>query len=284
MNLKRLRNLLELFINELFYIIDLLLALILNYSLDLLYSKVFKVEKQEEALRKTRWDIMILLDACRYDIFYQIFVSEYRHILKSMRCKYVLKPVISFATNTYDWFKKLLSMRDWRDTVYLCPTPILFAKHNRRLRPIPLDRFGKVIHLWKRAWNHKLRTIHPLRVYLAYKLHRGKYKGHKVIVHFLQPHYPYLTRDFGYKDKEELFWPHVRARVIPISEVKEAYKENLRIVLKYVLEIIRSTRGRIILTSDHGEAFLDLGFIVDHSSHIRVPSLVVVPFLYVEHL
>ena len=71
------------------------------------------------------------------------------------------------------------------------------------------------------------------------------------------------------------------------SEVLKAYMLNLFFALYYVEKLVKILPGKIIITSDHGEAFgepLSRIFplkVYGHPSRIRTPSLVQVPCLEV---
>jgi arylsulfatase A-like enzyme len=68
----------------------------------------------------------------------------------------------------------------------------------------------------------------------------------------------------------------------------ELYKTNLREGLNWVKKIIEKLDGKIVVTSDHGEAFDEILHpfipirIWQHFEGVRIPSLIKVPWLEVE--
>lgn len=126
----------------------------------------------------------------------------------------------------------------------------------------------------------------------------------RLIIHFMQPHSPFLgTKFVGVSSFRELrnavlenrdrfrdtLWANlVEKDELDIKEVLFAYKENLRIVLSYVKELIAMLPGRTVVTSDHGNLFGERPHILypfkefGHKSRLHVKQLVSVPWLIVD--
>lgn len=71
------------------------------------------------------------------------------------------------------------------------------------------------------------------------------------------------------------------AKRIGIEGLRKAYEENLRLVLSYVAKILRYLKGKVVITSDHGE-LLGEKRLFGHSSSLREPELLEVPWFKVE--
>jgi len=73
------------------------------------------------------------------------------------------------------------------------------------------------------------------------------------------------------------------------SEIVKAYVINLFLVLQYVKKLSEILPGKIVITSDHGEAFGEKLHrwiplrVYGHMSRIRTRSLTQVPYLIVEN-
>lgn len=61
------------------------------------------------------------------------------------------------------------------------------------------------------------------------------------------------------------------------------YRENMRIALENANELAQELDGKVIITSDHGEAFGEQG-VWEHHEETYIPSLVEVPWLEVEEV
>lgn len=272
------------------------------------------------------WDYLIILDACRYDYFSKLYPPYL--------CG-ELNKVISPGSSTVEWCKNSFQKK-YDDTVYISANPFINSKVEV-LNFNAKDHFFKVVDVWDWGWSEKLGTVHPKRVNEAVQSYKERYSDKRFIVHYLQPHEPYLGHTFGYpkpKPRSWAFLPMFRAIGItdvtrmsslllgifnrisraleprvngqdllwkvgkllrlphanPIDAVlmkvgnkglREAYSENLRIVLSYVAKLVREVSGVIVVTSDHGER-LGEGNSYSHYSGVRDPTLVEVPWFKVE--
>ncbi len=89
----------------------------------------------------------------------------------------------------------------------------------------------------------------------------------------------WLRKLLGLKIK--IFWKFVVEG--DIDTLKALYKENLKIVLNEVNKITRHLDGKVVVTSDHGEAFGENGE-WEHPTGSNNPVLKTVPWLEVEGL
>jgi hypothetical protein len=84
-----------------------------------------------------------------------------------------------------------------------------------------------------------------------------EYPNKRLIIHYLQPHAPYV----GPTGVEQLpteylnFWTSFEEGKFDISldKAKMAYRENLELVLPYVAELLSELGGKTVVTADHGE-------------------------------
>ena len=131
------------------------------------------------------WSILIILDACRFDYF----SCFYKYFFDG-----VLTKVFSLGSHTSEWC--INTFREYYDDIVyisanpfinsLCKTGGFSAK----------DHFYKVIDVWDFGWSDKLGTVHPEVVtYTALRL-KNRYPGKRFIVHYLQPHAPYISQRF----------------------------------------------------------------------------------------
>ncbi len=148
------------------------------------------LENQKELITKREFDVLIVLDACRYDVFSRV-------VYKYLDGK--LKAVVSPASVTIDWLKATWLDRERRDTIYVSATPMV----NKRSLLKSFDAkhiFYDIVEVWDWGWSNDLGTVPPNKVNLGVKvaLSRAKLKGLKfpgmmrLVVHYVQPHSPYV--------------------------------------------------------------------------------------------
>jgi hypothetical protein len=149
-----------------------------------------------------------------------------------------------------------------------------------------------------------MKTIPPEAVVEAALEMNEKYPDKRIISHFMQPHAPYIGStgeklykryEFGMfnpnlKDKEEFDIPDanipraVEDGPIQEQELKQAYKENLQIVLENVEELIGELDGKSVITADHGEMLGERVLGKKRYGHGRfhTPELRKVPWLIID--
>ena len=192
------------------------------------------------------WDNLIVLDACRYDAF------EDRNPFEAPA-----RAVESNASHTAEFLERNFS-RDRHDTVYVTASPQVAGYESR---------FHAVVHVWDRAWDDELRTVLPESVTDAALAAATEYPDKKLIVHYMQPHYPFVgptgrgmethaTYTGGLRERTHLsVWELLSAGEVSVEEVRTAYEENLDLVLDSVTGLVDALDGKTVVTSDHGNLF-----------------------------
>ena len=212
------------------------------------------------------WDNLIILDACRYD-----------RLKKIVGNKYSVKKMLSVASHTSDWLRKTFVKNYYPDIVYVSANPQteVHAK----------GKFFRVDNVWDYGWDEKNDTVMPETVTKAAILMKSKYPDKKLIVHYLQPHVPYIgkTRIKVRPPKEKFdpnpFYEYVRYRSVR-EKIKKAYDDNIREVWKHVERLIKHLPGKTIITSDHGELLGEWGLYF-HPYGLRFRKLLEVPWIEV---
>jgi len=217
------------------------------------------------------WDNLIILDACRYDTFVEVTKTdaEYR---------------ISRGSSTPNFLRKNFINHKFRDTVYVTANPWVDKLCNKS--------FYDILSVWRYEWNEELGTVHPESV-VEYGLRaEEKYPDKRLIIHFLQPHWWYLSDPELAKmvaNKQptgEIIgspWGLVEKGLLELDRVYSAYKSDLKIVYRYSLELVKKLNGKTIITADHGEAFGEKVFgifsFLGHTDNLYIPPLIKVPWL-----
>jgi hypothetical protein len=226
------------------------------------------------------WDNLVILDACRYDLF---------EIVNTLSGE--LQCVISRGSNTTEFLTKNFGNRAFPDTVYVTANP------NVQYNSID-SRFHLTERLWQKYWDEELRTVPPEAVVDAARTSHENYPNKRLIVHFIQPHYPFIG-DIGRNIQHGTFvgvneegnqlserdhpavWRRLERGSIDADLVWEAYRENLELTLPHIDKLLADLNGKTIVTSDHGNAFGEFG-LYGHPGGKYVNSLVKVPWLVVE--
>jgi len=141
--------------------------------------------RQEKLLDERNWDLLIILDACRYDYFKEIY-PEY--------LEGNLKKAISPASNTGEWCQKVLNQGGLSDTTIFSSNP-----HINSLTPISSraysydirDNVNEIVDVWLSEWDEEKGVVLPED--LTHQVLNVDFD--RAIVWYTQPHAPFLTCD-----------------------------------------------------------------------------------------
>lgn len=198
------------------------------------------------------WDALIILDACRHDIFNAI--NSLSGTLSSR---------ISKGSSTAEWLKANFHDRDLRDTVYVTANPQL--EYNRERWDIQLH---KTINVWlEDGWDNETGTVRAETLTEAALNAAEQFPNKRLVIHYMQPHYPFVPADTDF-DKEHLHKFNSEGNDTPSENVwnqkfngdlgisrKELwlmYTDNLEYVLTHVAEVVDEISGKTVITADHG--------------------------------
>lgn len=147
--------------------------------------------RQEKLLDETDWDLLIVLDDCRYDYFERI----YRDYLKGNLTK-----AISPASNTFEWCMKVAGDHRFRDVVCVSANPHINSRVPvGRRRWDPRDKFGKIYDVWLTDWSDEMPTVMPEKM-AERTLEVAKTRSERIMSWFIQPHAPFITVHRGGKN------------------------------------------------------------------------------------
>jgi hypothetical protein len=144
---------------------------------------------REQTITKYPWDILIILDACRYDFF-----ERYNTISGQ------LTKMWTPTSSTYDYM--ILNFPHYyRTTTYVSANPFINSRKNLQGFKA-LSHFPKVIDVWDFGWNEDLKTVPPENVTDAAIPYLG---DKRLIIHYMQPHTPYIGEN-RYPPADNLNW------------------------------------------------------------------------------
>ena len=275
---------------------------------------VFGRRIQGEHLLKLEWDICIILDECRFDLFESVLEDDWtpphQELAKFDR-------IISVDSATKPWIQKTFNGPEGPSH-----SPITYVTAN----PYSVEVRGsptieQLDEVWKYAWDPKIGTVPP-RAVADRTIHHYQNGEKRLMAHFLQPHGPFLRRtdqglvthpDVDYSltsskssnnasefrsvstaNRLNNFlpgswdWPapdsgsvydRLRTGELAHQTVWNAYRESLLLVLEEITKLLQSVDAeRVVITSDHGNAFGEWG-IYGHPIHNPFSVLRKVPYL-----
>lgn len=242
------------------------------------------------------WDYLIILDACRYDAFAEVVDLD-----GDLKC------VTSRGSHSIEFCEKNFAGNEYYDTVYVTANgygarlsqnvfhDLIFTDESDVVSDVD------VLHSSSEGMAPSTVSNAALEAY-------NNYPNKRMIIHFMQPHDPYLgptaedlrsrVADDGLtvvaRDPEKIknhdtndsnvvstLAGAVNDGYISQEELKEVYYENLEIVLEHVNDLINELVGKIVVTADHGELFGEYD-IIGHPKYRYYKELREVPWLIID--
>lgn len=274
---------------------------------------------QKPLILDKEWDVLLVLDACRYDYFERIYDDYLDGELKMAE---------SPGTSTVTWLYNTFN-GDWKDTIYVSGNPWINSsgEDTALTRPILSDefkdvgeRFSDVVDMWDSD------LVPPDRISKAVRRTLMRNPDKKIIGHYMQPHAPYLeegliktgrhkkksgegnpsyfqkmfkyirdsagmimVKTIGWKWSVKVrrflgIGTHSQVEEIKekysVDKLRELYMDNLRKALYSISELCNRLPLNVAVTSDHGE-FLGEDGLYGHHSECERSILKRVPWLEV---
>lgn len=231
------------------------------------------------------WDTLVVLDGCRFDLFEEVVdldrYDEYR-------------TYDSAGSATNEWVRANFAGEAATDTIYITANPVV----SREVR----TAFHQFIELWKTDFDSSIGTVPPDPVTEAAVELNNQYPDKRLIVHYLQPHYPFISHPelryatFGQTDELDVgdvntgakdVWEAIGLGMVDCETAWEAYAENLRMVLESI-EPLLEFPGRTVVTSDHGNMIGERLWpipirLYGHTPHIHHPALRRIPWAVINN-
>jgi len=228
------------------------------------------------------WDNLIILDACRYDLF-----EEWSELPGELTRSY------SVASATGKFVKRTFKRDTFADIVCVTANP-------RYYDVLDEDKFHDIYHLWKDHWDDDIRMVPPEVVNEAVLEAYERYPNKRILAHYIPPHLPFigetgreithrvqigggLVREENWEQKPN-FWEKVATGEIEIDRAWQAYRENLEFVLPVIDDLLADLQGKTVVTSDHGNAFGERGFgslyrpVYGHPPYKHIRATIEVPW------
>jgi len=123
------------------------------------------------------WDTLLLLDACRYDLFEEALRDHPLPGELSMRR--------SMESGTPGYLAENFAGGTFHDVVYVTANPYVHTE-------LPPGTFHEVVPVWRDGWDEELATVTPETVAGAAREAHDEHPDKRLVVHFNQPHTPFI--------------------------------------------------------------------------------------------
>lgn len=236
------------------------------------------------------WDALVVLDACRVDAMREV-ADEFEFIE-------AVDSVTSVGSTSSEWMAHAFDQR-YQDEIEETGMVTANAHSNSVFRernfppqyvsapfawpdwdPVEPETFALLDEVWEYGWDDESGTVPP-RAVTDRAIDAGRHgDGSRLIVHYLQPHAPYVEQsEQGVTALHSEPLESLRRGELSEEKAWEAYLENLRLVLSEVGLLIENLDAdRVVLTADHGEAFGEKGF-YEHPVSCPHPVVKTVPWI-----
>ncbi|EMA38835.1 alkaline phosphatase family protein [Halococcus hamelinensis] len=218
------------------------------------------------------WDTLAIADACPLSTF------ATHHTLPGQ-----LETRVSRGSSTPEWLEANFT-GDQRDTVYITANP----QYERNRDDLDI-RLCEVENVWdSEGWDAEYRTVRPETVTDAVLDAADRYPNKRLLVHYIQPHYPFIgPTGQRYFDGDSLsFWSRVMDGSVnaPDHVLSQAHDENFKLMLPALERLLDERDGKTVVTADHGQMLGQRSFPIPirewgHPRETYVDELVHVPWL-----
>jgi len=182
---------------------------------------MYYVGDQAELMHSVDWDVMFVIDACRFDYFQKY----YQHYLP----KGELKKAISPATWTYAWLIEMFVDKPKKDIVFVSSDYEVNSKGIKDEKIYDREKrekyghyhfdatkyFDKVIDVWDYGVDKRYGLVHPSVMCMECKKAIKKYPKKKIITNFWQVHDPYIY--------------YLEEGKIPIHDMEDVERRNKQV-------------------------------------------------------
>lgn len=238
------------------------------------------------------WDSLILLDTCRVDALQEVS-DEFEFLPPADE----ISSITSIGSGSYTWMANTFTEEfadEVANTVYVSANAYAEEILEVGWKPeedrgvsycnwstLRADDLMAVDQSWKYC-NHIMGHPDPEMVTKRAIGHYRQYEPDRLIVHYTQPHEPYIAQALE-EGREELFdyeekpWDYLKGGG-DLDKVWACYLDDLRMVLRHVETLLNNhDADNVIISADHGDAFGEYG-IYRHPTAILHPKIRNVPW------
>lgn len=211
------------------------------------------------------WDTLVILDACRYDVFAEVASLPGE-----------TGSTVSLGTTSSEFVERNFAGRAEYDTVYVSGNG--WFEWLREDIDAEVYRFVYAGRDAVGGMTVRPETVTDLALD-TYEEHPDK----RMIVHYMQPHQPYLGETGRTIDHHRPTYMTVYHNDVDDETLLKAYRENLELVLGEVERLFEGMDGKFVVTADHGELLGERPYVVPvadygHPRGVYVDELTEVPW------
>ncbi|WP_336342590.1 hypothetical protein [Halalkalicoccus ordinarius] len=145
------------------------------------------------------WDYCLVLDACRYDVFEDVYDEYLDGTLEKRRSNGSSTPEWAYRTFTGNHDIAYFSGNPFINSLGI-PLNELKWGASCDYEWTAIDHLSDVIDVWKHGWDEELGTVPPASLESSLRDHSDAVdRAERTVLHFMQPHAPYLSRGQGRK-------------------------------------------------------------------------------------
>lgn len=224
------------------------------------------------------WDNLIILDACRYDYFTSTVAPELGGELQKRQSR---------GSATPEWVRENFCGRELHDTVYVSANGWYHQLQGE---------IGGSLHdarwLYSDEYRNAIGTVPPDTVTREAIETADSYPHKRLLVHFVQPHKPYLgpTGEEYFENARGINMVELmkQAEGATVETLRKAYRENLEATLPPLIELLDALAGKTVVSADHGELLGERYFSLPlrnygHPAGVHLPELVDIPWFVHHH-
>lgn len=225
------------------------------------------------------WDYLIILDACRYDYFEKLYRRYFKGVLRKEK---------SETNDTMKW-ANLNFPEFYSDTIYISTIPYInSAVETKDKKGLKFDGKKHFFMVVDCEWNEELGTILPENVNKEVIQAITQYPNKKLIIHYLQPHDPFIGENYKKyillnqtESQSNLRQPDYIKLKEGAEGIRQAYEENLNLVMESITKILPYFKRKVVIMGDHGE-YLGEHNLFGHLVDDRFEEIWEIPYLEVE--
>jgi hypothetical protein len=239
------------------------------------------------------WDLLIVLDACRWDLFNEV-VDEYEFIEE-------YDSFMSLASHSREWLHKEFMegpegaelLKAWWEIIQDPDNLEIFKQHytmsdrseisdtayiswNVFTQMLDPDAFDEFIPVGRAAWGDDQQILDPRVITDKTIQVMRESDPNFTIAHYMQPHTPFRNSD-GLEHHGSV-WERIQRGEKDYHEAWDEYKQNLRWVLEDVKLLLENVDAeKVAITADHGNVIGEWGC-YGHRPYVPIPAVKRVPW------
>jgi len=241
------------------------------------------MREQIDLIEAGDWRMLIVLDACRADVF--------REVTGGGEC------VQSPGGCTPRWLAAVGPRFASMGAVYFNANPVVTREARRRKLGLDLRDVWRDAWFWVSAGDLRIPSVHPMTVTSAVMRELSTLRGRPIVVHYLQPHSPYI----GNPPLAMARWSNgkglqgachklprpdraIRRGELTREGLLKAYRGNLLLAWDAARYLAGQVEGPTVITADHGECLCEpeVDGKFGHEDGWRYPVLRRVPWLVID--